>query len=55
VNGECIGCGRCARGICPYDAITIIGDRASIGAACVGCGRCLDVCPVDAIQPAAAV
>lgn len=50
VSGRCIGCGRCARGICPKDTISMIGDLAVIGAACDGCGRCVSICPRDAIH-----
>ncbi len=50
VSGKCIGCGKCARGICPKDAISIIGDLAVIGAACDGCGKCVSYCPRNAIQ-----
>ena len=50
VSGRCIGCGKCARGICPNDAIAIVGDLAVIGTACDGCGRCVSLCPRDAIQ-----
>ncbi|MEW6554694.1 MAG: 4Fe-4S binding protein [Actinomycetota bacterium] len=50
VSERCIGCGKCARGICPNDAISIIGDLAVIGASCNGCGRCISYCPRNAIQ-----
>jgi ferredoxin len=50
VSEKCIGCGKCARGICPHNAISMAGDLAVIGAACNGCGRCVGVCPRNAIE-----
>ena len=50
VTDACVGCGRCAEGICFVEAIRLVDGRASISEACRGCGRCWQVCPEGAIQ-----
>jgi len=44
----CDGCRRCLRK-CPYDAISLVEDKASINERCTACGACLDVCRPGAI------
>lgn len=44
----CDGCRRCRRK-CPYDAISLVDDKAAIGERCTACGACLDVCRPGAI------
>lgn len=50
INERCTGCGKCTRGICPEDAIQLVGRQAVITAACKSCGRCISVCPNGAIE-----
>ena len=45
----CNGCKRCLKA-CPYEAITMAGDKAVIGPRCTGCGACLEVCRQAAIK-----
>lgn len=49
VNGNCVGCGTCADGVCFADAIRVSNGRSEISLACRGCGRCVEICPEDAI------
>ena len=49
VNGNCVGCGDCADGVCFADAIKVENGRAEISLACRGCGRCVDICPEGAV------
>lgn len=50
VGEECIGCGKCTRGVCFVQAITLQNGRAVISDECRGCGRCVEVCPHSAIH-----
>ncbi|MBS3784902.1 MAG: 4Fe-4S binding protein [Anaerolineae bacterium] len=50
INGQCVGCGTCAEGICFADAIHLENGRATIDETCRGCGRCVNVCPQGAIE-----
>lgn len=50
VNGECIGCGICAEGVCFAEAISLTNGTAQISSECRGCGRCVEICPENAIQ-----
>jgi len=50
VSEACVGCGKCAQGICFVDAIRVEAGRAVISADCRGCGRCAEVCPLEAIH-----
>jgi len=52
VTERCVGCGRCAAGVCFVDAIHMRDGRAEISDACRGCGRCADMCPSHAIEVA---
>jgi len=44
----CDGCQRCLRK-CPYEALSLVGSKATIGERCTACGACLDVCRPGAI------
>lgn len=48
VDGDCDGCGLCARH-CYIGAMRIHEGRAAIGERCRACGRCASVCPSRAI------
>lgn len=52
VNKEkCVGCGCCASGICPMDAIKIVDGKSEIDQTkCVNCGTCASMCPLNAIM-----
>lgn len=51
---QCIGCSACVSA-CPFGAIVMEGDKATVTDACTVCGACIDVCAVTAIaRPAAA-
>ncbi len=45
---KCTGCQLCVTA-CPYGAIEMAEDTASITAACTLCGACVSVCPDEAI------
>jgi ferredoxin len=48
---RCTGCGLCAAGRCPMDAVRQQGDRVCISAArCIGCGVCAAACPTGALR-----
>jgi electron transfer flavoprotein alpha subunit len=46
---KCIGCGACMD-LCPFGALTLVGDLAQVDDKCTGCGACLDICPVNALS-----
>jgi len=48
VTKECIDCGSCVPA-CPFGAIEMKDNMATINEACTVCGACIDVCPVGAI------
>ena len=48
LKDKCKGCTKCVRN-CPFEAITMEGKLAVIGAACTGCGQCVEACPFKAI------
>ncbi|NMC55574.1 MAG: 4Fe-4S binding protein [Chloroflexi bacterium] len=50
VGDACVGCGKCAQGVCFVNAIRLENGRAVIGEDCRGCGRCVEVCPTGAIS-----
>jgi electron transfer flavoprotein alpha subunit len=54
---ECTGCGACVD-VCPFGALKLVDDIATVDEQCTACGACLDVCPVSALslpeRPAAA-
>ena len=45
----CDGCRRCLQA-CPYDALELKDDKATIGDRCTYCGACIAVCRNNAIQ-----
>lgn len=45
---ECVGCGACVAS-CPFGALVMDADRATITEACTACGACVEICPVGAI------
>jgi electron transfer flavoprotein alpha subunit len=45
----CDGCGTCISA-CPYDAIDMTDETASINDNCIVCGLCIPVCPLEAIS-----
>ncbi len=47
-QNRCIGCGACVES-CPYSAILIEAEKASINEYCQLCRACLSVCPEGAI------
>jgi heterodisulfide reductase subunit A-like polyferredoxin len=49
VTAKCVGCGKCTRGVCDVNAISLSGKTAVIGEACRGCGDCVRFCPAGAI------
>lgn len=46
---RCTGCGICVQN-CPFDAITIVDDKAEISEECRLCGICVPACPYEAIE-----
>lgn len=46
---SCTGCESCIS-VCPYGAIEMVDDVASINEKCNVCGACVDACPVEAIE-----
>lgn len=46
---QCIGCSACINA-CPFGAIVMEDNVASITDACAVCGACVDTCPVQAIS-----
>lgn len=48
-NETCIGCGTCVNA-CPFGAIAMETDKASMNEACTQCGACVEACPVGAIK-----
>jgi len=44
----CTGCGACVEE-CPFGALDMKGDVATVNEKCTFCGACVDVCPVEAI------
>lgn len=44
----CTGCGSCVDE-CPFEALELIDDLATVNEKCTLCGTCVDVCPEEAI------
>jgi len=44
----CDGCRRCLKA-CPYDALEMVDNKASVRDRCTSCGACLEICPGKAI------
>ncbi|MGA1820552.1 MAG: FAD-binding protein [Thermoplasmatota archaeon] len=49
IKKKCIGCQACVRG-CPFNAITMVEGKASIGPECTLCGACVKFCRFEAIE-----
>ncbi|MGD8564675.1 MAG: electron transfer flavoprotein subunit alpha [Desulfarculaceae bacterium] len=45
----CTGCGACVEE-CPFEALELIDDKATVNESCNLCSACLDVCPEEAIS-----
>ena len=50
VTDDCVGCGICTKGLCIFDAIHVVNNKAVINSDCRGCGRCVAACPQKAIK-----
>lgn len=48
ITEQCIGCSACVS-TCPFGAIEMKENKASISEACTACGACVENCPVSAI------
>jgi len=46
---ECTGCGACVS-VCPFGALSLVDNIATVDDKCTACGACLDVCPVNALS-----
>jgi len=49
IKKKCVGCQACMKG-CPFNAITMVDGKASIGPECTLCGACVKYCNFDAIE-----
>ncbi len=47
-DNKCIGCEVCVHA-CPYQAIEMVDERATLNEACILCGACAYACPTGAI------
>ncbi|MFH1061140.1 MAG: electron transfer flavoprotein subunit alpha [Pseudomonadota bacterium] len=45
----CTGCGSCVDA-CPFEALSLVNDKASVNDACTLCGSCVDACPEGALS-----
>ncbi len=45
---KCTGCGSCVDA-CPFEALSLVGDKAAVNESCTLCGTCVDVCPEEAL------
>ena len=44
-------CGGCV-GVCPHDALELLGGYITVLDTCTECNLCVQLCPVDALEPA---
>ncbi len=45
-------CGHCSAcvGVCPENALDLIGYKVEVVGECIDCGNCVDTCPLGAIE-----
>ena len=49
IEENCVGCTMCVSA-CPFNAITMVNGKASIGDVCTLCGACVKACKFSAID-----
>ncbi|WP_086636651.1 4Fe-4S binding protein [Methanonatronarchaeum thermophilum] len=45
-------CGHCSAcvGVCPENALDLVGYKVEVVGECIDCGNCVDTCPLGAIE-----
>jgi len=49
ITEQCTGCGQCLA-VCPFDALSLVGDQVEVSDACTLCGACVEVCEFEALR-----